>query len=94
MKDVEQCYVSPVKIIRNTTISGNLAKQRFQVIEWLSHPGEPILMIEKYILHNKPRELGYELVKVFKGKYLYYTSFQIKLSTLNDVALWMHNMSI
>jgi len=87
----EQCYVSPIKIIRNTTISGNPCKQTFQVIEWLSIPGDPLLRITKYILFDEPQKGGY-LAKIYKGKYLYHFTFSIRLSTLNDVALWLHNM--
>ena len=77
------------KFFRKTiTNGGDLCKQYFIVID--GDGKDSALAIRRYTLADSDRDelyvrTGDRLIKCFKGKRLWYTSFSIKIDTLNSV---------
>ena len=70
--------------MRSKTNDGEFAKQYFSVC--YSDKYEKTLVINKLVLTSDLNEFyGYIILKEYKGKYLIFKSFGIKLSTLKTV---------
>jgi len=70
--------------IKSKTNDGEFAKQYFLAVD--SDTTEPALIVRKLVFtDNYELYSDFELLKRYKGKYLFQQRFSIKLSTLNTV---------
>ena len=84
MGNTELAIIMPSFFIRSKTNRGELCKQRFLAAK--SKESASALIVVKLVLtdnYNLYRD--FELVKEYKGKYLFRQDFSIKVSTLSTV---------
>ena len=77
--------------VKSKTNGGDLAKQYFKYIILVKGKTQSAILIRKYIL-TKDLELyqGYKIIRRFKDKYLLFTSFSLKPSTMKTVLDWIN----
>lgn len=85
------------KFKRSVTNAGDLCKQYFIVID--EEGKDSALAIRKFVLTDSSNaelydRTGSRLIKCFKGRYLWFQSFSIKINTLNDAIDWMDNLKL
>lgn len=72
--------------VKSKTNGNEFSKQYFYVIKLGNH--EPSLIIKKLVLSDDIEcYKDYTILKYYKGKYLFFTHYSIKLSTFNKVFL-------
>lgn len=75
-----------VKIIKRTTIEGDLAKS---IVEVLPTDTGNVIMIDKYVLTKNDPEvffsLGFRYLRAFNGRRLFYQNFAVRQSTLMEI---------
>jgi len=79
-------------IVKSKTSQGDCAKQYFQIIK--APAMEEALIITKLVLSKDfnlyRREC--DIIKKYKGFYLFKTSFGLKISTLDQVIPWVYSL--
>ena len=85
-KPIIDTYLIFKTTIRSKTLNEDFAKQVFSIIGSKNH--EPGLVVFKYILTNK-HDLrlynDFELLKIYKDKYLLKQVFSIRMSTFTEL---------
>jgi len=86
--------VSHALIKRSKTNNNDFAKQIFRIASM--EGTSPALIVDKYVLIDEAfksyERSGFNLLKTYKGKRLYYQTFSIKLETLNEVAEFINDL--
>ena len=88
-------YIVLAKFIKRTNTNDNeKAKQTFRIIG--TNNENVCLSIHKLVLTDNRKlydKVGFELLRIWKGKFVFKQVFSIKLSTLGDVVNWITSLN-